>query len=79
MLKSALINSGFASSADGIVGNTGFFNFLGGATTKNGTAVSSSSAKTLSAFALALTLIVITLGLNFIALRVVKKYREQYD
>ena len=50
MLKSALINSGFASSADGIVGNTGFFNFLGGATTKNGTAVSSSSAKTLSAF-----------------------------
>ena len=37
------------------------------------------SAKTLSAFALALTLIVITLGLNFIALRVVKKYREQYD
>ena len=50
MLKSALINSGFAGSADGIVGNTGFFNFLGGATTKNGTAVSSSSAKTLSAF-----------------------------
>jgi len=37
------------------------------------------SAKTLSAFALALTLIVITLGLNFIALQVVKKYREQYD
>jgi len=37
------------------------------------------SAKTLSAFALALTLIIITLGLNFIALRVVKKYREQYD
>jgi len=50
MLKSALINSGFASSADGIIGNTGFFNFLGGATTKNGTSVSSSSAKTLSAF-----------------------------
>ena len=37
------------------------------------------SAKTLSAFALALTLIVITLGLNFIALQIVKKYREQYD
>jgi phosphate transport system permease protein len=37
------------------------------------------SAKTLSAFALALTLIVITLGLNFIALNVVKKYREQYE
>ena len=37
------------------------------------------SAKTLSAFALALTLIVVTLGLNFMALRIVKKYREQYD
>ena len=37
------------------------------------------SAKTLSAFALALTLIVITLILNFFALQVVKKYREQYD
>ena len=37
------------------------------------------SAKTLSAFALALTLIVITLGLNFVALQVVKKYREQYE
>lgn len=37
------------------------------------------SAKTLSAFALALTLIVVTLGLNFLALRIVKKYREQYD
>ncbi len=37
------------------------------------------SAKTLSAFALALTLIIITLGLNFMALQVVKKYREQYD
>ena len=37
------------------------------------------SAKTLSAFALALTLIVITLFLNFSALRIVKKYREQYD
>ena len=37
------------------------------------------SAKTLSAFALALTLLVITLSLNFVALRIVKKYREQYD
>ena len=37
------------------------------------------SAKTLSAFALALTLIVITLILNFSALQIVKKYREQYD
>ena len=37
------------------------------------------SAKTLSAFALALTLIIITLGLNFFALNVVKKYREQYE
>ena len=37
------------------------------------------SAKTLSAFALALTLIVITLILNFFALQIVKKYREKYD
>jgi len=37
------------------------------------------SAKTLSAFALALMLIIITLGLNFFALQIVKKYREQYD
>ena len=37
------------------------------------------SAKTLSAFALALTLIVITLVLNFFALQIVKKYREQYE
>ena len=37
------------------------------------------SAKTLSAFALALTLIVITLILNFYALYIVKKYREQYE
>ena len=37
------------------------------------------SAKTLSAFALALTLITITLGLNFISLQIVKKYREQYE
>ena len=37
------------------------------------------SAKTLAAFALGLFLFVITLILNVIALRVVKKYREQYD
>ena len=37
------------------------------------------SAKTLAAFALGLFLFVITLILNMIALRVVKKYREQYD
>lgn len=37
------------------------------------------SAKTLAAFALGLFLFVITLFLNVIALRVVKKYREQYD
>ncbi len=37
------------------------------------------SAKTLAAFALGLVLFVITLGLNVIALRVVRKYREKYD
>ncbi len=37
------------------------------------------SAKTLAAFALGLTLFFITLALNFVALRVVQKYREQYD
>jgi len=37
------------------------------------------SAKTLSAFALALTLIIITLILNLVALQVVNKYREQYE
>lgn len=37
------------------------------------------SAKTLSAFALALVLFGVTLTLNIIALRVVQKYREQYD
>ena len=37
------------------------------------------SAKTLAAFALGLVLFVITLCLNIIALRVVKRYREQYD
>ncbi len=37
------------------------------------------SAKTLSAFALGLVLFLITLALNYVALRVVQKYREQYD
>ena len=37
------------------------------------------SPKTLAAFALGLMLFVVTLALNFAALRVVKKYREQYD
>ena len=37
------------------------------------------SAKTLSAFALGLTLFMITLVLNVAALRVVQKYREKYD
>jgi phosphate transport system permease protein len=37
------------------------------------------SAKTLSAFALGLVLFLITLSLNFLALKVVQKYREQYD
>lgn len=37
------------------------------------------SAKTLSAFALSLTLFLITLALNFAALVIVKKYREKYE
>ena len=37
------------------------------------------SAKTLSAFALGLTLFMITLLLNVAALRIVQKYREKYD
>jgi len=37
------------------------------------------SPKTLAAFALGLVLFVVTLCLNVIALRVVRKYREQYD
>ncbi len=37
------------------------------------------SAKTLAAFALGLVLFLVTLGLNFAALKVVQKYREQYD
>jgi phosphate transport system permease protein len=37
------------------------------------------SPKTLSAFGLGLTLFVVTLALNILALRIVQKYREQYD
>jgi phosphate transport system permease protein len=37
------------------------------------------SAKTLAAFALGLALFIVTLVLNVIALRTVRKYREKYD
>ncbi len=37
------------------------------------------SPKTLAAFALGLVLFLVTLALNFVALKVVQKYREQYD
>ena len=37
------------------------------------------SAKTLAAFALGLLLFIITLGLNVVALHIVRKYREQYE
>ena len=37
------------------------------------------SAKTLAAFALGLVLFLVTLALNIIALRVVRRYREEYD
>ena len=37
------------------------------------------SAKTLAAFALGLALFLVTLGLNVIALEVVRRYREQYE
>jgi phosphate transport system permease protein len=37
------------------------------------------SAKTLAAFALGLTLFIVTLCLNVLALHIVRKYREQYD
>ncbi len=37
------------------------------------------SPKTLAAFALGLVLFLATLGLNIVALKVVRKYREQYD
>ena len=37
------------------------------------------SPETLVAFALGLSLFVITLGLNILALYIVRKYREQYE
>jgi phosphate transport system permease protein len=37
------------------------------------------SAKTLSAFALGALLFIVTLALNVVALKIVRKYREQYD
>jgi len=37
------------------------------------------SPKTLAAFALGLMLFITTLGLNILALKIVRKYREQYD
>ncbi|MCX7631645.1 MAG: phosphate ABC transporter permease subunit PstC, partial [Geminicoccaceae bacterium] len=37
------------------------------------------SPKTLAAFALGLTLFTVTLVLNVVALRIVRKYREQYE
>jgi phosphate transport system permease protein len=37
------------------------------------------SAKTLAAFALGLVLFLVTLGLNILALTIVRKYREQYE
>lgn len=37
------------------------------------------SPKTLAAFALGLVLFIVTLVLNFIAIKIVQKYREQYD
>ena len=37
------------------------------------------NAKTLAAFALGLVLFVVTLGLNVLALHIVRKYREQYE
>jgi phosphate transport system permease protein len=37
------------------------------------------SAKTLAAFALGLVLFIVTLALNVVALRVVRRYREQYE
>lgn len=37
------------------------------------------SPKTLAAFALGLVLFIVTLSLNYVALKIVQKYREQYD
>tara|TARA_R110002126_G_scaffold143105_1_gene289257 strand:- start:3386 stop:4621 length:1236 start_codon:yes stop_codon:yes gene_type:complete len=50
MLKGAIKRSTLSGSADGILSNSSYFSWLGGATTKQGTPVSSASAKTLSAF-----------------------------
>jgi HK97 family phage portal protein len=50
MLKGAIKRSTLSGSADGILSNYSNFSWLGGATTKQGTPVSSASAKTLSAF-----------------------------
>ena len=50
MLKGAIKRSTLSGSADGILSNSSYFGWLGGATTKQGTPVSSASAKTLSAF-----------------------------
>lgn len=50
MLLQAIQHNKETRSIGKIVGNSGFFNFFGGATTKNGTPVNTSSAKTLSAF-----------------------------
>ena len=50
MLKGAIKRSTLSGSADDILSNSSNFGWLGGATTKQGTPVSSASAKTLSAF-----------------------------
>lgn len=50
MLFRAIQHNNSTRSAETTVGNSGFFNFFGGASTKNGTPVNTSSAKTLSAF-----------------------------
>jgi HK97 family phage portal protein len=57
MLKGAIKRSTLSGSADGILSNYSNFSWLGGATTKQGTPVSSASAKTLSAFYNAITIL----------------------
>ena len=42
-------------------------------------ATAATFAATLSAFALGFVLFLVTLALNFVALRVVKRYREAYE
>ena len=49
LLRAIQLNRETRSTAT-TVGNSGFFNLFGGASTKNGTPVNTSSAKTLSAF-----------------------------